>query len=244
MKRFLIPALAVVVSASAFAQPAAMPPREPVPVDTISVTGTGHVTVTPDRFSFTATVQTMAPTVEEAVNENNQKVAAVIAALKNAGAKAEEIRTANFSIYPQQDYSQQQQGKLPRLIGYQVSNSITVMRKQISDAGRLLQAAISAGVNQTSGLSFSVSDPSRGRDEGLRAAFADARAKASLFAQAAGRTLGVAMAITEGGAGSPPQPRMMAARGVMASQVVAEPVPVESGTEELTFTVSVVFAMR
>ncbi len=244
MKRFLIPALAVVVSASAFAQPATMPPREPAPVDTISVTGTGHVTVIPDRFSFSATVQTIAPTVEEAVNENNQKVAAAIAALKNAGAKAEEIQTANFSIYPQQDYSQQQQGKLPRLIGYQVSNSIAVTRKQIGDAGRLLQAAISAGVNQTSGLSFSVSDPSRGRDEGLRAAFADARAKASLFALAAGRTLGPAMAIAEAGASSPPpQPRMMMARGVMAAQV-AEPVPVESGTEELRFTVSVVFAMR
>jgi uncharacterized protein YggE len=242
MKRFLIPMFAASLCASLFAQPASMPPREPAPPDMVSVTGTGRVTLTPDRFSFNATVQTMAPTVEEAVNENNARVGGVIAALKNAGAKPEEIQTSNFSIFPQQDYSQQQQGKLPRLIGYQVSNSITVTRRQISDAGRLLQAAISAGVNQTSGLSFSVSDPARGRDEGLRAAFADARAKASLLAQAAGRTLGPAMAITEGGSSAPPTPRPMMSRGVMAAQV-SEP-PVESGTEELSFTVSVVFAMR
>lgn len=240
MKRFLILLITASLSASLFAQPP-MPPREPAPVDTVSVTGTGRVTLTPDRFSFNATVQTMAPTVEEAVNENNAKVAAVIAALKTAGAKPEEIQTSNFSIYPQQDYSQQQQGKLPRLIGYQVSNSITVTRRQIADAGRLLQAAVSAGVNQTSGLSFSVSDPTRGRDEGLRAAFADARVKASLLAQAAGRSLGPAMAITEGGASAPPTPRPMMGR-VMAAQV--SDVPVESGTEELSFTVSVVFAMR
>jgi uncharacterized protein YggE len=244
MKRFLIPILATALSASALAQPATMPPREPAPLDTVSVTGNGRVIVTPDRFSFNATVQTISPTVEEAVNENNTKVAAVIAALKNAGAKAEEIQTSNFSIYPQQDYSQQQQGKLPRLIGYQVSNSITVTKKQIADAGRLLQAAIAAGVNQTSGLSFSVSDPARGRDEGLRAAFADAHAKASLLAQAAGRTLGNALTITEGGSSTPPTPRPMMGVRAMAAQVVSEPVPVESGTSELSYTVSVVFAMR
>jgi len=240
MKRILIFAFAAAISASALAQ--SMPPREPAPIDTVSVTGTGRVSLAPDRFSFNVSVQTIAPTVEEAVNENNTKVAAVIAALKNAGAKPEEIQTSNFSIYPQQDYSQQQQGKLPRLIGYQVSNSITVTKKQIADAGKLLQAAIAAGVNQSSGLSFSVSDPTRGRDEGLRAAFADARAKASLLAQAAGRTLGPAMAITEGGASNPQPPRPMMGR-VMAAQV-AEPVPVESGSEELSFTVSVVFALR
>ena len=242
MKRFLVSLVAVIAAGSAFAQQPTTP-RDPAPVDTISVTGTGHVSLTPDRYSFTATVQTMAPTVEEAVNDNNQKVATAIAALKAAGAKAEEIQTANFSIYPQQDYSQQQQGKPPRVIGYQVSNSVTVTRKQVSDAGRLLQAAISAGVNQTSGLTFSVSDPSRGRDDGLRAAFAEGHAKAALFATAAGRTLGPAIAISEIGA-MQPQPRPMMARTAMAAQVVSAEVPVESGTTELTFTVSVVFAMR
>jgi uncharacterized protein YggE len=239
MKRILSLAFAAAISTSAFAQ--TMPPREPAPVDTVSVTGSARVTTTPDRFSFNVSVQTISPTVEEAVNENNAKVAAVIAALKNAGAKPEEIQTSNFSIYPQQDYSQQQQGRLPRLLGYQVSNSITVTKKEIASAGKLLQAAIGAGVNQSSGLSFSVADPARGRDEGLRAAFADARAKASLLAQAAGRTLGPAIAITEGGAPTP-QPRPMMGR-VMAAQVASE-VPVESGSEELGFTVSVVFAMR
>jgi uncharacterized protein YggE len=241
MKRFLVFFAACLAVESVFAQPATTS-REPA-VDTISVSGTGHVSLTPDRYSFTATVQTMAPTVEEAVNDNNQKVAAAIAALKAAGAKAEEIQTANFSIFPQQDYSQQQQGKPPRIIGYQVSNSITVTRKQISDAGHLLQAAISAGVNQTSGLSFSVSDPSRGRDDGVRAAFADARSKASLLATAAGRILGPAISINELGS-TQPQPRPMMARNAMAAQVVSAEVPVESGTTEVMFTVSVVFAMR
>jgi len=97
-------------------------------------------------------------------------------------------------------------------------------------------------VNTSSGLSFSVSDPTRGRNEGLRAAFDDARSKANLLATAAGRTLGPAIAITEG---TEPNvvPRPLAGARVMAAKIESE-VPVESGTEELTFTVSVVFGLR
>ena len=215
-------------------------PREAALLDTVSVTGTGRVRTAPDRFSFTAGVQTQAQSVEMAVNENNTRVAAVTAALKKAGATAEEIQTSGFSIYPQQDYSQ---GQPPRLVGYQVSNNITVTKKQIGEAGKLLQAAIAAGVNTSSGLSFSVADPTRGRDQGLRAAFDDARSKATLLATAAGRTLGPALAITEG---TEPNvvPRPLPGVRAMAAKVEVSEVPVESGTEELTFTVSVVFALR
>jgi uncharacterized protein YggE len=215
-------------------------PREAALLDTVSVTGTAHVRTAPDRFSFTTGVQTQAQSVELAVNENNNRVAAVVAALKKAGAAAEEIQTSGFSIYPQQDYTQ---GQPPRLVGYQVSNNITVTKRQIAEAGKLLQAAIAAGVNTASGLSFSVADPTRGREQGLRAAFDDARSKATLLASAAGRTLGAALAITEG---TEPNvvPRPFPGVRAMAAKAEVSEVPVESGTEELTFTVSVVFTLR
>ena len=217
---------------------AAQTPAQPAP-ETIRVSGTGHATLTPDRFSFTAGVQTQAPTVEEAVNQNNSKMNAVIAALKRAGATDAEVRTSNFSIYPQQVY---EQGQPPRITGYQANNSVTVTKKDIAAASKLLQAAISSGVNETSGLNFEVSAPSRGRDQGLRAAFDDARAKAALLAQAAGRTLGRAMEISESGEGPIPPPRPLGVMAVRAESVSAP--PVESGTRELTYTVSVVFEMR
>lgn len=217
-----------------------VPPLASADPDTISVTGMGRVNLVPDRFSFNVGVQTTAPTVEEAVNQNNARIVAVIAALKKSGATSEEIQTSNFNIYPQQEY---EQGKAPRVVGYQVSNSVTVTKKQIADAGRLLQVAIAGGVNQTSGLTFSVSDPARGRDQGLRSAFEDAKAKAALLAQAAGRTLGQAISIIEGSAPSmPPRPTPMV-RSMMAKSEVSE-VPVESGSDERSFTVSVIFTMR
>jgi uncharacterized protein len=239
MKRFLV---VLFVAAPLAAQTPNPPsPREGWMHETISVSGTGRTTLTPDRFSFTAGVQTMAPTVEEAVNQNNEKMTAVIAALKRAGATDTEVRTSNFSIYPQQVY---EQGRPPRVTGYQASNSVTVTKKDIGTAGKLLQVALNAGVNETSGLAFEVSDPARGRDQGLRSAFEDARAKASLLAQAAGRTLGRAITIVEGGEVQPQPPRPMP-YGVMAAKAEAiSQVPVESGSRDVTYTVSVVFEMR
>jgi hypothetical protein len=236
MKTFLSHVAVVLLATSAFAQQPAGPPP---PYETVSVTGTGRSNVAPDRFTFTAGVQTIASTVDEAVNQNNAKVAAVLAALKRAGAGEKDLRTSNFSIYPQQDYSQ---GKMPRILGYQVSNNITVTRSEVGEAGKLLQAAISAGVNTTSGLNFEVSDPTRGRDEGLRAAFLDARAKATLLAQAAGRTLGRAVQISEGvqqGVRPPyPMPEMR------AQAMAVSDVPVDSGTQEVTYSVTAIFELR
>ena len=234
MKTFLFALLSVVFASAALAQPA--PPEE-----TVSVSGTGRASVTPDRFSFTVGVHTVGSTVEGALNENNARVAAVIAALKKAGATDKDIQTSGFSIYPQQDY---QQGKLPTILGYQVQNTITVRRSQIGDAGRLLQVAVNAGVNTSSGLQFEVSDPSKGRDQGLTAAFADAKAKAALLAQAAGRTLGRALSISEGAQVTPPRPYPTVGRVAMAEARVAQDVPVESGSQEMVYTVTVVFELR
>ena len=238
MKTFFATIILAAATAS-FAQPATMPPREPASPETVSVTGTGRVTLVPDRFTFNVGVQTNAPSVDAAVNENNDRVARVVAALKAAGAKPEEIQTSGFSIYPQQDYTQ---GQLPRLLGYQVNNSVTVRKKEVASASKLLQVAIGAGVNTASGLNFEVSDSARGREQGLKAAFDDARAKAALLAQAAGRTLGRAMNITEG-AEAAPAPRPMR-QGLMAAKVGVSEVPVESGTQELSFTVSVIFELK
>jgi uncharacterized protein YggE len=241
MKRIAAALVSLAAAAALFAQdpPLGAPPGPSE--ESISVTGIARVTVKPDRFTFTGAVQTNAPTVEEAVSQNNVKTAAVIAALKKAGATDQEIRTSGFSIYPQQEFTQ---GQAPRVVGYQVANSITVTKKELADAGKLLQAAVNAGMNEASGLQFVVSNPAAGREEGLRGAFEDARAKAALLAQAAGRTLGRALIINEGNtAATMPPPRPMAVRAMSAKMETGE-VPVESGTQEVVYNVSVVFKMR
>lgn len=245
MKRFLpLILIAAALATSAMAQDTMR--REGGPgmmSQTVTVGGTGRATVAPDRFTFSVGVQTVGDTVDEAVSENNRRVAAVIAALKKAGAADADIQTSNFNIWPQQDY---QEGRLPRILGYQVSNNISVRSTKVDTAGKLLGVAIGAGVNTSSGISFEVADPSRGRDEGLRKAFEDARAKAALLAQAAGRNLGPAILISEGVA-RVPQPYPVDQRAMaMEARVgnVAGDVPVEAGTQERTYSVTVTFELR
>jgi len=235
MKRFLMTVLTIAVATSAFAQTA----RTGMP-GTISVSGTGRSSVSPDRFSFNVGVQTMASTVDDAVAENNKRVANVLSALKKSGAAEKDIQTSGFSIWPQQEY---RENSTPLILGYQVSNSITVRSTKVADAGRLLGVAIGAGVNTASGINFEVSDPARGRDAGLKAAYDDARAKAALLAQSAGQTLGRAIAISEGIQVAPPQPYPMA-RAVAMEAKVSQDVPVEAGMQETGYTVTVVFELQ
>jgi uncharacterized protein YggE len=238
MKRFLSTLILITCAASAFAQTPSIPIPPP---ETISVSGTGRTSVTPDRFSFNVGVQTVGLTVDDAVSENNKRVAAVIAALKAAGAQEKDIQTANFNIWPQQDH---QEGRQPRITGYQVMNNINVRSTKVADAGRLLGIALGAGVNTSSGIQFEVSDPARGRDQGLRAAFDDAKAKAALLAQAAGRSLGRVLTVSEGLQPVPPQPYAMQRTMAMEARVGNADVPVEAGSQEQTYIVSVTFELR
>lgn len=235
--RIVLACLVLAVPAAAQTPPTPAP-REAAGAETVSVSGIGRATLAPDRASFSVGVQSMGPSVAAAVQENNQRVAAVVAAMRKLGATDREIRTSQLSIYPQQDH---QPNRAPRIVGYQVSNNVTVVRNDPAEVGRYLQAAVDAGANTVSGVNFTVSDPARGRDSALQAAFADARAKAEVLARAAGRTIGRALAITEGTAITPPPYPM--GRGAVMLEAKMD-VPVEAGAEEITFSVSVVFELR
>lgn len=240
----LIGLIAAAIFGSSLAVQAQTPPgpvpREAATWQTLSVTGTGRVTLTPDRASFSVGVQTVGPSLAAASQENAARMTAILAALRKAGATDRELRTTGLSMYPQQSA---EPGKQPRIVGYQVSNNVTVTRNDVATIGALLEAAAQAGANTVSGVNFTVSDSARGRDTGLQAAFADAKAKADVLARAAGRSVGRALAITEGGASMPPVPMPMYRRAEMA-QAASYAAPVESGAEEIAFTVSVVFELQ
>lgn len=208
--------------------------------NTISVTGESTLSLEPDMVTFTVGVQTMADTVNGAVSENNRRTEAVINALLAAGADRSEIQTRNFSVWPQMDYGNEGVRRTPSIVGYQVSNEIVVRKPDPAAAGRLLQAGIDAGANTGGGLQFIVSDPGQGDDEGLTSAYANARRKALLLAEAAGRRLGATLSITEG-AIMPPRPGVMAVESRMAAD---SSVPIESGRQQKAYMVSVVFALE
>ncbi len=161
----------------------------------IAVNGVGVVLGAPDTMTVTIGVQVTADTVAEATEVAASKASALIAALESAGVDEHDVQTANFSIYPQYDYSARGQ----RLVGFTVVNSVVAKLRAIDDAGRTIDAAVAAGGDETivQGIGFSVEDDATRLETARAAAWSDAKAKAQQLADLAGVELGAAIRISE-----------------------------------------------
>ncbi|MEO8756396.1 MAG: SIMPL domain-containing protein, partial [Devosia sp.] len=124
----------------------------------------------------------------------------------------------------------------PKIVGYTVTNSVTVHVRDLTILGTMLDKEVSVGANTINGINFAVEDPSALYAEARKAAFADAKDKAELYAEAAAVGLGAIQQISENqGYSQPPQPYLAKAMAATADR--SAPVPVEAG--QLTFTIDV-----
>jgi uncharacterized protein YggE len=232
-------ALAVFTLAAASALPAlADSPSQP----TLSLSGHGEISASPDVAILTTGVASQAPTARQALEANNADMAKLLAMLKAAGIDPKDIQTSGFSVNPQYVYPKADDGSNlpPHVEGYEVSNAVTVKIDKLPELGGILDKMVSSGANTINGISFSVDDPSKLYDEARKAAVADARHKADIYAAAAGVTLGDVISISdEEPVAPPPRPLVMA----MAAPA-AKAVPVEAGQVSYSADVSLVWALK
>lgn len=203
----------------------------------ISVTGTGKVSVEPDMAMVTAGVVTEAETARAALSENTSRTAAMIEALKAAGIEARDLQTSNVSISPvwnDRRYQSNSNNEPPRIVAYQVRNSVSVRIRALETTGEILDAIVTEGANQISGPNFGLIEPEPQMDEARRLAVADARRKAEIMAEAAGVALAEIVSIAEGGVSGRP----IQFGRTMAAAVEAAPVPIEAGELDITASVS------
>src|ERR1700690_4030974 len=146
------------------------------PQRTLSVTGTGIVYLTPDVAYINIGVHTEQPTASEAVSANNDQTQQVVNAVKNFGVDPKDIRTTNFSIYPNTQYDQQT-GK-PGTTTYIVDNTIYVTVHQLDKLGDLLDATVQAGANNVNSIQFDVFDKSSAIQQARDQAVKDAQTQA------------------------------------------------------------------
>ncbi len=212
------------VPASALAQ-TAQPGQSAMMTDSplLSFTITETMRSAPDRARVGAGVVTTAPTAVEAMRQNAARMSEVIAALRRAGIRQEDIQTSGINLSAQYDYSNQQDGQPPRLTGYQVTNMVNVVTADIANLGRLLDALVSAGGTNIDGPSFFVDDPDTALDAARDAALRRAGERAARYAAAAGYARARLVSITEGGGFAPP-PMPMLARAADSAEAAATPV--------------------
>jgi uncharacterized protein len=82
-------------------------------------------------------------------------------------------------------------------------NQVMVRLDDMELVGRVVDAAVGAGANRVTGISFELSDPRTAYHEALRLAVARARAEAEVLADALGEPLGAVMQVSTGGPSCP-----------------------------------------
>jgi uncharacterized protein YggE len=221
-KRVLLSAF--LIAAAALALPAQAAEK------LVTVTGQGTIAVAPDSAMIRIGVTSQGKTAKEASDTNAKQMTAVMTAIKNSGIAERDIQTSRLSLQPQYE----NKGGTTHLLGFRVTNQLTVTIHDIDRLPAILDHAIAAGANEMSGIEFVVSGQSKLLDQARDAAIADAHRKAALYAKAAGAKLGRVVAITEQGASAPPRPLAAMRAGA---------VPVAPGEQTLRATVTVSYEL-
>ena len=185
------------------------------------------MTSVPDQASFTFGVSTNAATAGAALTANAREMTKVIAALKAQQIASADIQTAEISLTP----NMSRDGA--KVINFTATNSVSVTTKSIAKAGAIVDQAVGAGANLVSGPSLTPSDASLLARKALKAAIADARARAETIAAAAKVKLGRVRTVTEESSG--PVTSTPEAKVSFAST------PVEPGTIKTEEDVTVTF---
>jgi len=206
----------------------------------LDVTAQGETTRVPDVATIRAGVVTQGATAAAALAENAKRMAGVLDALKRAGVAPRDNRTANVSLSPQYRYAD---GQPPVVTGYQASNSVSIRFRDIAKAGAILDALVAQGANQIDGPTLSLDQPEAALDEARADAVKRARARAELYAKAAGLSVSRIVSITEAGQndGSTPQPIMFSNRAMAGADASTRVVP---GETEVTASVNVRFLLK
>jgi uncharacterized protein YggE len=235
------------------------------PLRTITVSGLGTVSATPDAAVFVAGVEVVSPQLATAQEEATRRMMAVLAALREAGVPDEAVQTVDFRVEVVNDsdappppqpaapvaevalvaeVAPQQPGTAPAatpqppaIQGFRVVNEVRVEVADIDQLGRLIDAVLAAGANTVSSIALTVANPTAAQHEARGGAVADARAKAEDLAQAAGARLGSVLTIEEAGGAPPPQP--LAAPAPMAESTT----PISPGQTEISVGVRVTYEL-
>lgn len=238
MFRYAVPLLAASMLAAPAAPLAAAEIQIPVTGPVVELTVTESVKAKPDIATIGTGVTTLAPTAVEAMRRNAEQMSGVIDRIKSLGIAEDDIQTAGISLFAQYDYDQQLQR--PTFRGYQASNRVSVILRDIENAGPVLDALVAAGATDINGPDFALEDNKGALAQARKAAIAQAAAQAREYAVASGYTGVRLLEINETVFAPPPMP--YAARAEVQNAAV-KVTPVEPGLVSNAVTVTVKYEM-
>lgn len=203
------------------------------PDRTISVAGTGTVTLVPDVADLHVGVVIQRAKVKDARAAAATAMQGVVKALRAAGIAERDIRTTTLSLQPIYDY--RANGAPPKITGYELRNGVVATVRDLDRLADAVDGALAGGGTTLDGITFRVDDPTDAEAQARTQAMKAARAKADALAGAAGVTIVGVASISEQSSPTPwPVPYAADARLEAAT-------PILPGTSEISVSVSVVY---
>jgi uncharacterized protein YggE len=205
----------------------------------ITVTGVGTISVVPDAIRFNATVSTVGSTNAAALSSATKSAAAVRAALRASRIATKDVRSANISVYPEYNWTQEAGTKIT---GYRASQSFDVLVRTASKAGSIIEAVVIAGGDsvQLSGVIPTTLNPSAATEDARAAAVANAKSKASSYAKLLGTSIGKVLSLEEQSSPVYSSPFPMAKAGAADAAAVE----IDLGEQDVTVTITVRWALN
>ena len=160
--------------------------------DTVTVSGSSSVFVTPDKAEITLSIETKDKTAAAAQKTNTEEVKKVIDKLKELGLEEKSITTSSYNIYQDYDYENDKPSD------YVVSTGLTIKDIDVADTGTVLSDCVEAGANNVQNVSYRCSTYDDEYEKALTDAVAAAKKKADALAKAAGKSVGDVSTIIEG----------------------------------------------
>lgn len=202
------------------------------------VSATGTVSGAPDLANINVGVLTEGETAEEALATNNKSMRALIDTLKSAGLNEKDIQTSRFDVSPQYAKSAGSYNARGRITGYQVTNQVRIVVRDLEALGSILDRVTKAGANQMYGITFGFADPQPLLDKAMENAVKEAMRKADLYASAANVKLGKLVLLQETGQA---RPEVM---GMRTKAMAMDSVPIAAGESLVSAGVTLTFEIE
>lgn len=207
---------------------------------TLTVEADGKVTITPNIAVTTMGMTAEGKNVAEAQQKNTQVMNKLLEKVKALGVDKADVQTANYSIFPNYDYTDGKQ----TIRNYQVNQSVTIKIRDLTKANQVLALAGEVGANNVSGLQFTVDNRDAYKEEARDAALKKIAAKRDALARSLGVSLRSIVSYNEyevTGAGDEFKGYGM---GGNADAVVAALPTIESGKNDMIMRVTVIFEVK
>ncbi|HPD55377.1 MAG TPA: SIMPL domain-containing protein [Candidatus Paceibacterota bacterium] len=215
------------------------------PEHTLTVSGEGKIFAKPDVAIVEMSVISQHKNVELAQSENDQKMQQVVNFLKESGIDEKDIKTTQYNLQPEYDYSWCRTTEYPvycppKLVDYMLTQSLQVKIRDLSRVGKIIGNLSEIGVNQISDISFVIDNDTEIKAAARQKAIAEAKQKAQEMANAANIELGKIIEINESVSGLTPQ-RIVYQKTIESADATA---PIEIGTNEIVVSVSLIYEIK